>query len=84
MLYDIDYVQRLRRKVLVGGKRTAERMDGVRNMLKVSELNNRVKEKAYKESLPEVCNIEDIFRQLKYRFRKQIYQHIDDRILDYI
>ena len=26
-------------------------MEGVRNVLKVSELNNRVKEKAYQESL---------------------------------
>ena len=31
----------------VGGWRSAGRMKGVRNVLKVSELNNRVKERAY-------------------------------------
>ena len=31
---------------LVGGWRNAGRMEGVRNVLKVSELNNRVKERA--------------------------------------
>ena len=36
---------------LVGGWRSAGRMEGVRNVLKVSELNNRVKERAYQESL---------------------------------
>ena len=36
---------------LVGGWRSAERMEGVRNVLKVSQLNNRVKERAYLESL---------------------------------
>ena len=36
---------------LVGGHRSAGRMEGVRNVLKVSELNNRVKERAYQESL---------------------------------
>ena len=36
---------------LVGGWMSAGRMEGVRNVLKVSELNNRVKEKAYQESL---------------------------------
>ena len=34
--------------------------------------------------LTEVCNIEVNFRQRKYRFSKQIYQHIDDRFLDYL
>ena len=37
---------------LVGGWRRARMMEGVRNVLKVSELNS-VKEKAYQESLPE-------------------------------
>ena len=36
---------------LVGGCRSAGRMEGVRNELKMSELNNRVKERAYQESL---------------------------------
>ena len=36
---------------LVGGWRSAGRMEGVRNLLKVSELNNSVKETAYQESL---------------------------------
>ena len=35
----------------VGGWRSAGRMEGVRNFLKVSELNNNVKEMAYQESL---------------------------------
>ena len=36
---------------LVGGWRNAGRMEGVRNVLKVSELNRSVKERAYQESL---------------------------------
>ena len=32
---------------LVGGWRSAGRMEGVRNVLKVSELNNSVNERAY-------------------------------------
>ena len=36
---------------LVGGWRSVGRMEGMRNVLKVSELNNRVKERAYQESL---------------------------------
>ena len=35
---------------LVGGWNSAGRMEGVINVLMVSELNNRVKEKAYQES----------------------------------
>ena len=35
---------------LVGGWRNAGRMEIVRNVLNVSELNNRVKEMAYQES----------------------------------
>ena len=38
---------------LVDGWRSARRMEGVRNVLKVSELNNRVKERAYQESMGE-------------------------------
>ena len=34
------------RRKLVGGWRSARRMEGVRNVLKVSELNNSVKERA--------------------------------------
>ena len=36
---------------MVGGWRSAERMEGVRNVLKMSELNNRVKEKNIPEEL---------------------------------
>ena len=36
---------------LFGGWRSAGRMEGVRNMLKVSELNHSVKERSYQESL---------------------------------
>ena len=36
---------------LLGGWRNAGRMEGVRNVLKVSELNHSVKERAYQESL---------------------------------
>ena len=36
---------------LVGGWRSAGWMEGVRNVLKVSELNNRVRERASQESL---------------------------------
>ena len=36
---------------LVGGWRSTVRMESVRNVSKVSELDNRVKERAYQESL---------------------------------
>ena len=36
---------------LLGGWKSAGRMEGGRNVLKVSELNNSVKERAYQESL---------------------------------
>ena len=36
---------------LAGGWRSAGRMEGVRNVLKVSELNHSVKERAYQERL---------------------------------
>ena len=36
---------------LVGGWRSTGRMEGARNVLKVSDLNNRIKERAYQESL---------------------------------
>ena len=36
---------------LVGGWRSVGRMEGVRNLLKVSKLNNSVKEGAFQESL---------------------------------
>ena len=36
---------------LVSGWRSAGRMEGVKNVLKVSELNDSVKERAYQESL---------------------------------
>ena len=35
----------------VGGRKCAGRMEGLRNVLKVSELNNSMKERAYQESL---------------------------------
>ena len=37
----------------MGGWRNAEKMEGEINMLKVSELNNSVKERAFQESLRE-------------------------------
>ena len=42
----------------IGGRRSAGRMEGVRNVFKVCELNNSVKKRAYQESLRgkyEVC-----------------------------
>ena len=39
------------RLILVDGWSSTGRMDGVRNVLKVSELNHRIKERAYQESL---------------------------------
>ena len=36
---------------LVGGWTSGGRMEGVRNVLKVSELNHSIKERAYQESL---------------------------------
>ena len=36
---------------LLGGWRSAGRMEGVRNVLKVSEPNHSVEERAYQESL---------------------------------
>ena len=36
---------------LLGGWRSAGRMEGVRNVLKVNEFNHGVKERAYQESL---------------------------------
>ena len=35
---------------LVGGWRSAGRLEGVRNVLTVSEMNNRIKERAYQET----------------------------------
>ena len=46
-----DHFSVAARLKLVGGLRSAWRMEGVRNVLKVSELNNRVKERAHQESL---------------------------------
>ena len=42
---------------LLGGWRSAGRMEGVRNVLKVSELNHSVKETAYQESLHVKCEV---------------------------
>ena len=36
---------------LVGGWRSAWMREGVRNVLKASELNNRIKERAYQQTL---------------------------------
>ena len=44
---------------LVGGCTSAGWMEGVRNVLKVSELNNRVKDRAYQESL---CGKYEVWR----------------------
>ena len=38
---------------LVGGWMSAGRMEGVRNVSKVNEQNNGVKERAYQESVPD-------------------------------
>ena len=46
-----DHFLVVARLKLVGEWRSAGRMDGVRNVLNVSELNNSVKERAYQESL---------------------------------
>ena len=46
-----DYFLVEDRLKLVGGWTSAVRMEGVRNVLKVSELNQSVKERAYQESL---------------------------------
>ena len=60
---------------LVGGWRSAVRMEGVRNVLKVSELNHSVKERAYQESLRgkyevwrgwEVESVEKDWEKLRY------------------
>ena len=48
---------------LLGGWRSAGRMDSVRNVLKVSELNHSVKEMAYQESLRvkyEMCRVGEV------------------------
>ena len=45
-----DYFLVEARLKMVGEWRSAWRMDGMRNVLKVSELDNSVKEKAYQES----------------------------------
>ena len=42
---------------LVGGWRSARRMEGVRNVFKVSELNNWVEKRAYQESLYGKCGV---------------------------
>ena len=55
---------------LLGGWRSAGRMESVRNVLKVSELNHSVKETAYQESLRvkyEVCRggeVESVEKEL--------------------
>ena len=43
----------------MGGWRSAGRMEGVRNVLKGSELNNSIKERAYQESL---CGKYEVWR----------------------
>ena len=58
------------------------RMEGVRNVLKVSELNHRVKERAYQESLHgkyevwrggEVESVEKEWKK-NQRYRNGVYQ----------
>ena len=44
------YIPEARLKLL-GGWKSARRMEGMRNVLKVSELNHSVKETAYQENL---------------------------------
>ena len=64
---------------LLGGWRTAGRMEGVRNVLKVSELNHSVKETAYQESLRVkygVCRggeVESVEKELE-KFRDMVME----------
>ena len=46
-----DYFLVEARLKVVGGWRSARRMEGVRNVFKMSELNYSVKERAYQESM---------------------------------
>ena len=41
----------------MGGCRSTGRKEGVRNVLKVSELNNSMKERAYQERLRGQCEV---------------------------
>ena len=57
LIFSDHFLVEARLKFL-GGWRSAGRMEGVRNVLKMSELNHSVKERAYHDSLRgkyEVC-----------------------------
>ena len=55
---------------LVGGWRSAGRMEVVRNVLKVSELNHGVKERSCKESLRENVKCGEVGRSRVWRSGK--------------
>ena len=69
---------------LVGGWRSAGRMEGVRNVLKESELINNVKEWAYQDSLPgkyevwsggEVESVEKEWWKVQRYYSNGVYQY---------
>ena len=68
---------------LLGGWRNAGRLESVRNVLKVSELNHSVKEMAYKESLHvkyEVCRggeVESVEKEWE-KFRDMVMECTND------
>ena len=65
---------------LVGGWRSAGRMDGVRNVLKVSELNNRVKQRAYQESL---CGKYEVWRDGEVESVEKEWEKFRDIVMEY-
>ena len=68
---------------LWGGWRSAGRLEGVRNVLKVSELNHSVKETAYQERLHgtyEVCRggeVESVQKEWE-KFRDKVMECTND------
>ena len=52
-------------------------MDGVRNVLKVSELNNRVKESAYQESFRGKYEVESVGKEWE-KFRDIVMECTND------
>ena len=65
---------------LVGGWRSAGRMDGVRNVLKVSELNNIVKQRAYQESL---CGKYKVWRGGEVESVQKEWEKFRDIVMEY-
>ena len=52
---------------LVGGWRSAGRMEGMRNVLKVGELNNSIKERAYQKSFLGKYEVREVGRSRAWR-----------------